>query len=116
MPICFEPSFKVLLRRDKIHRAERMFAKALGEAEAGAEGGGAKHLFGSKAEQKSIRQQIISRADILNAMSTVAHVNGVSYKSKAPGALRNWILESLKHTGFKVERQGFGTIIFDEKE
>lgn len=66
-------------------------------------------------EQRSIKKQIQENLDTLNQMQPVANVTCTGAVGSEPGALRKWIIEKLRPTGFKVDRQGFGEIIFDEK-
>ena len=66
-------------------------------------------------ENLSIREQLREHQNELNHMEPVAQINGEGVRNAVPGFLRNSIIEHLRPTGFKVNRQGFGEIIFDEK-
>ena len=66
-------------------------------------------------EIASIKEQLNNSADILNAMDEVADVNvPENLRSKEEAA--NWAIKELKPTGYQVDRQGFGTILFDEND
>ena len=47
-------------------------------------------------------------------MDVVAHVNVTLPEKSNAATLRKWAVDMLKHTGFKVDRKGFGTIEFSE--
>lgn len=65
-------------------------------------------------EVRSIKEQIQAHFDELNEMDPVAQVNVTLPARSDAATLRKWAVEMLKHTGFKVDRKGFGTIEFSE--
>lgn len=65
-------------------------------------------------EVRSIKGQIQTRMNELNKMDVVAHVNVTLPEKSNAATLRKWAVDMLKHTGFKVDRKGFGTIEFSE--
>lgn len=65
-------------------------------------------------EVRSIKGQIQTRMNELNKMDVVAHVNVTLPEKSNAATLRRWAVDMLKHTGFKVDRKGFGTIEFGE--
>ena len=65
-------------------------------------------------EVRSIKGQIQTRMNELNNMDVVAQVNVTLPEKSNATTLRKWAVDMLKHTGFKVDRKGFGTIEFGE--
>ena len=66
-------------------------------------------------ETASIKQQIENSRDRLNGMDVVASVN-VPENMKKKDAATKWAVDLLKSTGYRVDRQGFGVITFNEKD
>ena len=64
-------------------------------------------------ENDSIRIQLQQAQDELNKKEPVANVRAENVPKNVSKAVP-WAVERLKHTGYKVERKNFGTIIFDE--
>lgn len=64
-------------------------------------------------ENESIRVQTQAAQEKLNRMDVVAKVT-VNDVPKSVGKAVPWVVERMKHTGFKVDRQNFGIITFDE--
>ena len=64
-------------------------------------------------ENDTIRIQTQKAQPELNKMNVVAKVN-VTGVPKSVNAAVPWAVDRLKHTGFRVERQNFGRIVFDE--
>ena len=69
----------------------------------------------SAEEGFSIKEQLRAHQSELNEMDPVARVQGQSFKDSPPGTLRKEIIKKLRPTGFKVERQDIGWILYDEK-
>ena len=65
-------------------------------------------------EENSVKDQIKKYQSTLDKMEIVARVN-TPKDVKDSRKLFEWAMEQLKSSGFKTERQGFGTVIFDEK-
>lgn len=65
-------------------------------------------------DNSTIKKQIKNNLDKLNSMNPVATVNETNLP-KGKGNIRNWAVELLKATGYKVERQCFGVIEFSSK-
>ena len=70
----------------------------------------------SQSEQESIKEQLRQHQDELNNMEVVGSVNTRDYSQLDTGAARKKLVEELKETGYKVDRQGFGWIQFEESE
>ena len=62
----------------------------------------------------SIKEQLLSSANVLNSMTPVATVSEEIVFSNKQDA-KKWVLEKYEEFDFKVERSGFGTIILDKK-
>ncbi len=65
-------------------------------------------------ESESIKVQLKNNQEKLDAMDVIASVN-TSKKFKNAKDAYDWAVEQLKQSGYKVDRMGFGTVIFDEK-
>lgn len=66
-------------------------------------------------ETAGIKEQLEHSAETLNAMRTVTSVEvPQSFTSKSEAA--NWAIETLKRTGYQVDRQGYGVIHFNEND
>ena len=66
-------------------------------------------------ETAGIKEQLEHSAETLNAMRTVTSVEvPQSFTSKSEAA--NWAIETLKRTGYQVDRQGYGVIHFNAKD
>lgn len=62
-----------------------------------------------------IKEQLEHSAETLNAMRTVASVEvPQNFTSKSEAA--KWAIETLKRTGYQVDRQGYGVIHFNAKD
>lgn len=80
-----------------------------------ADGDGVKYSVRDNSDEvRSIKEQIQAHSDELNEMDPVAQVNVTLPARSDAATLRKWAVEMLKHTGFKVDRKGFGTIEFSE--
>ncbi len=66
-------------------------------------------------ETASVIEQIRHNTDILNSMDNVASVV-VPQKFKDKYTAAQWAIGYLKNTGYKVDRQGFGIVYFNEKD
>ena len=66
-------------------------------------------------DETSIKQQLHNSADILNQMDVVGSVTVPTYFKKKDQAAK-WAIDILKPTGYKVDRLGYGTISFSEKD
>ncbi|MBR3751901.1 MAG: hypothetical protein IKK50_02070, partial [Ruminiclostridium sp.] len=69
----------------------------------------------SRDEQDSIKEQLRKHQEELGKMKTVATISDNGWRGMSTGAFRKKIVNDLKKTGYRVEKQGVGTIIFDEK-
>ena len=67
-------------------------------------------------EQASIREQLRENQDRLNAMDIVGSVNTQEYAGLDTRTAREKLVSEMKKTGYKVDRQGFGEIRFEESE
>mgnify|MGYP005962796895 CR=1 FL=1 len=66
-------------------------------------------------ETAGIKEQLEHSAETLNAMRTVTSVEvPQSFTSKSEAA--KWAIETLKRTGYQVDRQGYGVIHFNAKD
>ena len=66
-------------------------------------------------ETAGIKEQLEHSAETLNAMRTVTSVEvPQSFTSKSEAA--KWAIETLKRTGYQVDRQGYGVIRFNEND
>ncbi len=66
-------------------------------------------------ETAGIKEQLEHSAETLNAMRTVASVEvPQNFTSKSETA--KWAIETLKRTGYQVDRQGYGVIHFNAKD
>ena len=68
------------------------------------------------AESATIKQQIDNSQDKLNAMNPVANKTVPIFNKREKPKAAAWAIDQLKSKGFKAERQGFGTIYFDEDD
>ncbi|MBQ8930875.1 MAG: hypothetical protein IJ045_00400, partial [Ruminiclostridium sp.] len=76
--------------------------------------GDVKYSKKEDSENSSIKQQIKNNLDKLNDTDSVADVfTPTEFKNMK--AAKQWILDTLKATGYAVDRQYFGKILFDEK-
>lgn len=66
-------------------------------------------------ETSSIKEQLANKQDELQNMEPVAKVT-VPENLKDKRTAYNWPVELLKPTGYRVERQGFGTIWFEKDD
>ena len=62
-----------------------------------------------------IKEQIAANADRLNAMDPVVEKK-ITENLKNKRAAKVWAVEYLKSTGYRVDRQGYGTIYFNPKD
>lgn len=67
-------------------------------------------------EQAGIREQLRENQDRLNAMDIVGSVNTQEYAGLDTRTAREKLVSEMKKTGYKVDRQGFGEIRFEESE
>ena len=66
-------------------------------------------------ETAGIKEQLEHSAETLNAMRTVTSVEvPQSFTSKSEAV--KWAIETLKRTGYQVDRQGYGVIRFNAKD
>ena len=66
-------------------------------------------------ETAGIKEQLEHSAETLNAMRTVTSVEvPQNFTSKSEAA--KWAIETLKRTGYQVDRQGYGVIHFNAKD
>ena len=65
-------------------------------------------------ESSSIKEQIKQNQSKLDKMGVIASTN-MSKTFKNAKEVLEWAINQLKSSGYKVERLGFGTVIFDEK-
>ena len=66
-------------------------------------------------ETASIKQRIENSREKLNSMNVVATVNApVNFGNSE--AVKRWAINMLRHTGFQIDRLGFGKIYFSEKK
>ena len=63
-----------------------------------------------------IKDQIRSKQDALSDMSAVASVDLPDVSQWNKKKTKAWVLENLKDSGYRVDRQGFGVIEFGEKQ
>lgn len=70
----------------------------------------------SRNEQDSIKEQLREHQDRLNAMEVVSKVNTREYAGLDTRRAREKLVSEMKKTGYKVDRQGFGEIQFEENE
>lgn len=67
-------------------------------------------------ETRGIRDQIRGEQDKLNKMPVVAQIQvPAEYTQMDIAGKKNWVVEKLRSTGYKVERKGFGVIDFAKK-
>jgi len=66
-------------------------------------------------ETMSIKEQIRANMNQLNGIEPVADIMISDDIIKDKKRLRKWVVDLLAPTGFKVDRQGFGVIEFNEK-
>lgn len=98
---------KALLAADENYNAEQATGK-----KNTAENGGVQYQRVTK-ESDSIRHHLETHQDDVNAMDIVASIKVENVPKDVTRAVV-WATEKLKPTGYKVDRQNFGTIIFDE--
>lgn len=67
-------------------------------------------------EVKRIKQQIRSKQEQLNQMDPVADISIPNRSWNKQGENRKWAVEQLRSSGYQVDRQGFGKIVFGEKQ
>lgn len=67
-------------------------------------------------EQVGIREQLRENSDRLNNMEVVGRVNTQEYAGLDTRRAREKLVAEMKKTGYKVDRQGFGEIRFEESE
>ena len=66
-------------------------------------------------ETAGIKEQLEHSAETLNAMRTVTSIEvPQNFTSKSEAA--KWAIETLKRTGYQVDRQGYGVIHFNEND
>ena len=87
-------------------------AKSEGNKKTPGKGEGVK--YSKKPENSTIKNQIAASSERLNAIAPVATVNA-SNLPKGGKNVRAWAVNLLKATGYKVDRQNFGTIEFSPK-
>lgn len=63
-----------------------------------------------------IKDQIRSKQDALSDMNAVASVDLPDVSQWNKKKTKAWVLENLKDSGYRVDRQGFGVIEFGEKQ
>ena len=63
-----------------------------------------------------IKDQIRSKQDALSGMDVVASVDLPDVSQWNKKKTKAWVLENLKDSGYRVDRQGFGVIEFGEKQ
>ena len=68
----------------------------------------------NSSESNSMKEQIRSNQDKLNEMNVIANII-TDKKFKNSREAFDWALGTLKQSGYKAERVGFGTVIFDDK-
>lgn len=66
-------------------------------------------------ENAAIKDQIANSRELLNSMNVVASVT-VPENMRSKKAAQEWAIELLKSTGYRVDRQYFGVITFDEND
>lgn len=66
-------------------------------------------------EERSIKQQIREGAEVLNNMEPVANINSDGFRGLTKQQQLKQILNILQSSGFEVDRQNFGTIVFDKQ-
>ena len=67
-------------------------------------------------EQAGIREQLRQNQEQLNQMAVVGSVNTQELNRLETRKVREMLVAKLKKTGYKVDRQGFGEIRFEESE
>lgn len=93
---------------------ERVKSRQSTEAETSAEESGVKFSRRDEGEASSIRDQVNKHRAELNALEPVFD-NEISIPStRDRSTLVSWALDSLADYGYRIEREGFGTIIFDK--
>lgn len=82
-----------------------------------ADEGGVKYMARTDdKEGLGIKEQIRNAKDILNKMEPVVSVSVKDLSGMNQNQKYKWATETLKTSGFKVDRQGFGVITFSEKQ
>ncbi len=67
-------------------------------------------------ENTGIRNQLRNHQEVLDSMQPVAEIQtSAEYAQMNIAEKKNWIVEKLRSTGYKVERKGFGIIDFAKK-
>ena len=67
-------------------------------------------------EGLSIKEQIKNAKEALDKMDPVATVSVKNLAGMSQNQKYKWAIDTLKASGFKVDRQGFGVITFSEKQ
>ena len=67
-------------------------------------------------EGLSIKEQIKNAKETLDKMDPVAIVSVKNLAGMSQNQKYKWAIDTLKASGFKVDRQGFGVITFSEKQ
>ena len=70
----------------------------------------------SKTEEKSIKKQISDNLDTINELDPVAVIYSEGRNGLNISGQYKAVLDLLKSTGYKVDRKGFGEIIFEENQ
>ena len=70
----------------------------------------------SKDEQMGIREQLRANQELLNAMGIVGSVTTERFAGLSTGEARERIVGDMKKNGYRVDREGFGEIRFEEDE
>ncbi len=76
--------------------------------------GGVKMFAAYDPETATIREQIINSQDLLNNMEVVARASVPTNLNKRNA--EKWAVETLKASGYQVDRHGFGTILLNKKD
>lgn len=79
-----------------------------------ADRGGVSYSKNSDSDNSTIKNQIKNNLDKLNDMEPAAIINA-SNLPKGGRNIRDWAVNILKNTGYKIERMGFGVIEFTPK-
>lgn len=66
-------------------------------------------------ESAAIKEQIANSRELLNSMDVVVSVT-VPENLRSKKAAQEWAVELLKSTGYRVDRQNFGVITFNEND
>jgi len=103
---------------DQMKKAVRMLDKAIRKADKGGANDEVKYSKAGEnnAEISHIKDQIRERQDELNKMSVVASVSAPDFSQMNAKSRKAWVLDGLRDTGYRVDRNGFGVIEFGEKQ